>query len=410
MASKFHPEESLNLEMQHVSTVRREYFSFRWIINNFQKFMNRKYNFSSPQFSPNLPSGASKWKLIVFPDNIYPEGTHVALRLVNLSEDGICYSVMYTISFSDLTGKPHELKIGEKVFGHYLDFDECPVVSNRVIKEKCLLQDDSLVITCDLDILICENENNEICKSFEDSAGVMYKSSPENNSSALIPVVKDLSKPLNIVIHDDKNINALLRQAHFPKTENCDIESSNRETNEALTKLSDDLQSLYVSKDEWDITIIVKDGKLYAHKLMLSSRCDYFKNIFKFQHCSDITIPNMSVATLNIVLHYLYTGSLLYPITENAAIDLLTESEHLNLPHLATLTQSFLKLRLNVFNVIDIFKVAKKLKMNTLKYTTLKFVKENQKDVTQTNQWHELMINDPHSAGEMLLTASYRKI
>ena len=104
---------------EQVTTVKRNKFSFLWNIKDFREFLDRQYEFTSPIFSENLSSGASKWKMILHPQNIYPEGVNVALQLLILSEVDKSYSVMYKISFVDERGKHHELKIREKVVNQF---------------------------------------------------------------------------------------------------------------------------------------------------------------------------------------------------------------------------------------------------------------------------------------------------
>lgn len=388
--------------MELHSTIRREMFTLSWTVNNFGELMDRKYELTSPIFKKKIASDISKWKMVVYSEHIYPVGPCVNLRLLRLSDDDNSHSVIFTVSTTDACGKNHSLKTGEKVFHHCSDFVECPIISNREIKEKCLLQNESLIINCKLDLLVCENEDHMIAKTSEES-GDEYEELVKEINVSMGPFVNDLSHSISFKksVDNEKNINALIGNNDSCQT--CP-EISSSKVHEGLEILSDNLSNLYHNTAEADVAINADDGKLRAHKLILTSCSDYFKQVLA-QGKDDINLPGIDIYTLELILQYLYAGKLKQ--FENCCVlNFLNACKILNLPKLADMMQNLVKSKTTVSNATQIFLLAKEMKMDRLKNFVLKFFAEKHEEISQTPEWMHMMKMDPHSAGEVLLTVA----
>lgn len=438
-SEEFEQTKSFNtIPSEKFTSIESKKFSFLWTITNFVEFMDRKYEFTSPIYSESLSSGTSKWRMVLYPYNIYPEGAHVALRLLVLSEVEKSYSVMYTISFIDKNGKHHMLKTREKVFRHSFDFDECPVISNISLKNKDLLSGKSLVIKCEFDLLECGNLVDITCEPYRniDSSAAMscgnlvsaFNISRENldssiNRSSKLPNGTNQEK-INVLfrVHSmndlsysesykkpsdsEKDVNALVGKDSLLENNSSEFDVPNCKI-QGLEILSDDMKHLYYNTSQHDVVIFVDDGKHTAHEIILTSRSDYFKKALISERNKELSIPGINVETLDAVLYYLYTGKL-KQMSENSALDLLKASKVLELPCLENMTtETFLCSRIRTNNVTNVFLMAKELKIESLKNSALKFIAEHREDVTKTQQWNDLMRSDPHSAGEVLLTVAY---
>lgn len=449
-AEEIEQTRSLNtIPCEQFTTVKSKKFSFLWTITNFEEFMDRKYEFTSPIYSENLSSGTSKWRMILHPHNIYPEGVHVGLRLLLLSEVDRSYSTMYTISFIDESGKHHLLKTREKVFRHSFDFDECPIISNISLKNKYLLSGKSLVIKCEFDLLECGNLEDITCEPCGNLDSSAFKSWGNLDSSALkscgnlvsafniswensdssinrsckmpngtnqekinvpfrVHSMNDLSysesykKPSD----SEKDMNALVGKDSLLENNSGEFDAPNCKI-QGLEILSDDMKHLYYNTSQHDVVIYADDGKHTAHEIILTSRSDYFKKALISERNKEINVPGINAETLDAVLYYLYTGKL-KQMSENSALDLLKASKVFELSCLENMTtETFLCSRIRTNNVTNVFLMAKELKIESLKNSALKFIAEHREEVIKTQQWNELMRSDPHSAGEVLLTLAY---
>lgn len=72
--------------------------------------------------------------------------------------------------------------------------------------------------------------------------------------------------------------------------------------------------SLFDSQKFCDVTFNVNGTKFRAHKLILSSRCQYFESMFsKWEETNqpEIELKDVDPSTFNTVLEFLYKGELL---------------------------------------------------------------------------------------------------
>ena len=75
-----------------------------------------------------------------------------------------------------------------------------------------------------------------------------------------------------------------------------------------LVKISSDYQELFQSGKWSDVTLVVGDTELKAHKLILSARSPVFAALFVEMQESKVTITDVSADVLQEVLRYIYTG------------------------------------------------------------------------------------------------------
>lgn len=76
----------------------------------------------------------------------------------------------------------------------------------------------------------------------------------------------------------------------------------------------DDIAALFKTKQFSDITLIVGGSYFLAHRVILASRCEYFRALLfgglAETHSSTIRLNNISSTAFNHVLEYIYTGKL----------------------------------------------------------------------------------------------------
>lgn len=93
----------------------------------------------------------------------------------------------------------------------------------------------------------------------------------------------------------------------------CNITSTLRTQIASNATFVKELQQLYYEEDTKNITIEVADGKLRAHKIILTSRSPVFRGMFnakmKERDTGLVTIPNFSFKTFSVLLEFIYTNS-----------------------------------------------------------------------------------------------------
>jgi len=156
-------------------------------------------------------------------------------------------------------------------------------------------------------------------------------------------------------------------------------------------QLSKDVKSLLNNEKNSDISITVigdvgkkeKPKKFYAHKLILASRCKYFKNLIDFK--KDIVLKDVSQNIFPIVLQYLYTGYCL--LKKDYMMELLEVSHQLELDELHNDVSDYVLKSLTKETVVDLLMDVKasKYKVNTKVFIgkIIHFVEENDIDLFQ---------------------------
>ncbi|XP_060103214.1 rho-related BTB domain-containing protein 2-like [Heteronotia binoei] len=93
-----------------------------------------------------------------------------------------------------------------------------------------------------------------------------------------------------------------------------------------------------------DVTFVVDDGSLLAHKPLLLSGCDFmvamFGSTFRESRAAEVSLPGTNCACLRAVLEFLYTG-LFVPSAELDAMELLVLTDRLCLTRLQALTEQY---------------------------------------------------------------------
>lgn len=79
------------------------------------------------------------------------------------------------------------------------------------------------------------------------------------------------------------------------------------------TTLSSDYIKMFNNQFLSDVTFKVGSSVIYAHKIILASRCEYFNNLYssglKDASDNEIVISNYSYSSVYEFLRFLYTGS-----------------------------------------------------------------------------------------------------
>lgn len=396
------PVESVKGRTQLIQTV----FVYEWSIENFGDFSERKYDIPSPIFCTNLKDG-TEWKLVLFQKYKYPKGPYFVISLVKVSDDINPIGVKYAISI--VSSKVTELmQAKEKCFRHRFDFDECELISHSELTKNRLLKDNTLTIRCEMDIMLVDTFHSEAKKIFSYLEMGQLISDPKEFSTQDLP-------NMNCSFNESKIINKLNDSYNILDKERDEFENSPKEkytlkNEDSINSLLNDLESLYKSKSFSDITLICSGIPIAAHRAVLSTRSVYFKQLCaEKSNSGKVTISDVNSSVMEEVLYYMYTGKLQH-LSVPLALDIYSASRKFKLFKLEELLFDFLKSNITVTNVTEMLQVCEDLVLLDLKYACLKFVNSNNSEVVQSEKWNWLIANNPHIAGEVLLTiASFQK-
>lgn len=143
-----------------------------------------------------------------------------------------------------------------------------------------------------------------------------------------------------------------------------------------------------VNDDEFaDVEFIVEGQSIYAHKAILSQRCEYFGNMFrsgmKESLEGKIRIPDVSRGAFLLLLEYLYVDSI-ENLRVDKAVELYMLADLYRLETLRDMCKNVVKRYLNVENSGPLLQEAAEVHCTVLKDIIIAFIVENFDVVSKT--------------------------
>jgi hypothetical protein len=152
-----------------------------------------------------------------------------------------------------------------------------------------------------------------------------------------------------------------------------------------------DLRHLVNDDTLSDITFIVDEQPVYAHKLLLM-RCSYFRALFlgdmRESRLSSIHIEQVRHPIFTMVLEYLYTDSLLVPL--DSAMELFEAADLFCIPRLKTMCEKTMLQSITVENAAHVFYAADMHTASSLRRKALKYILSHFEDVSKTEAFEEM--------------------
>jgi leucine-zipper-like transcriptional regulator 1 len=152
-----------------------------------------------------------------------------------------------------------------------------------------------------------------------------------------------------------------------------------------------DFRSLVNDETLSDVTFVVEDQDVYAHKFMLM-RCPYFQALFLGQmresQLSTIRIEQVSHPIFLAVLEYLYTDEVHIPF--DAAMELFEAADLYMIPRLKTMCERRMLHSISVDNAASIFHAADMHSASTLRIKALKYMLSHFEEVSKTQSFEEM--------------------
>lgn len=157
-----------------------------------------------------------------------------------------------------------------------------------------------------------------------------------------------------------------------------------------------------------DVTFIVEEKEICAHRCILYARSEYFRNMFdsKMRETSEkeITIQNMSYDVFRAVLEYLYSGRVRV-VQGGLAVDLLKAADMFQIDGLRNLCVDRVEQEVTVGNAAFVVQVADAYNAQHLKTYCITFIMQNFREVIKSESFQTLMRQDPGGLGHEILDA-----
>nr|XP_006822716.1 PREDICTED: BTB/POZ domain-containing protein 19-like [Saccoglossus kowalevskii] len=157
-----------------------------------------------------------------------------------------------------------------------------------------------------------------------------------------------------------------------------------------------EMRKLINHKDMSDVKFVVGENRrtIFAHRCVLSSRCEVFRAMFSDQAASgeDNTVPfilsDVDPEIFLAVLEFIYTNCV--TLSGKIAVDVLASSIEYGLDELKKLCVEYLIESLSVTNACYAMHAAVTYGQDELRESCLKFIEENTKSVFKTDGFHEM--------------------
>ncbi|XP_046452754.1 BTB/POZ domain-containing protein 9-like isoform X2 [Daphnia pulex] len=162
-----------------------------------------------------------------------------------------------------------------------------------------------------------------------------------------------------------------------------------------VRSLSDNFNALLLSDNYQDITLVVENQRIPAHKIILASRSEYFRallfgGLLESQK-SEIELKGISAAAFHALLKYVYTGYVsLCNMKEELVKDLLGLAHQYAFPELEQSVSEYLKSILSQTNMCLVYDVANLYQLRALMEACRQYADRHATDILQSDAFLQL--------------------
>lgn len=163
----------------------------------------------------------------------------------------------------------------------------------------------------------------------------------------------------------------------------------------AVHSLIENMKKLLNNSDFSDITFVVQNQKIYAHKAILVAQCEHFRAMFsggRFAEANqtEIEIPQWSHVAFSAMLEWLYTGHTPRELAAAQLTEVLGLADHYTLDGLKHVCENVLVHSVEIENVCTLLRHADQYMAHELKRYCLSFILKNFEQVTYTKAFEDL--------------------
>ncbi|XP_076441520.1 BTB/POZ domain-containing protein 19-like [Babylonia areolata] len=158
------------------------------------------------------------------------------------------------------------------------------------------------------------------------------------------------------------------------------------------------MKLLVNNKDLHDIQFVIGPArkKVYAHRCILSGRCEVFRAMFvdhtqkngPIEKDTPFILSDMTPEVFLAMLEFIYTNTIV--LNPNTAIDVMATALEYGLDDLKNLCEEYLVDSLNSSNACDRMQAAQTYRLDDLKRKTLEYIETNTQSVFDSKGFEEL--------------------
>ena len=153
------------------------------------------------------------------------------------------------------------------------------------------------------------------------------------------------------------------------------------------TAYSSQMRALVNDEEFSDVTFLVEDQPIHAHRAILAQRCEHFAAMFRSGMRESIErtipIPTISRQVFLLLLEYIYTDSVKVELEH--AIDLYIASDLYQMERLRDMCCTVVRRNLNAENAATLLQTASEAHCQVLKETCMSFIIDNFDVVSKTD-------------------------
>jgi len=147
-----------------------------------------------------------------------------------------------------------------------------------------------------------------------------------------------------------------------------------------------------------DVTIACGDSLFKCHRAILAARSKYFETMFSGgmaeSNQNSVTLSDVGAKTFELLLHYIYTGS----VSQSADLlstELLILADRFLLEDLKSKCEVAIAKTVDKSNAVELLSMAHTYSAQHLQTAAARFVMSNRQDLVKTRQWEDMVRTNP---------------
>lgn len=230
---------------------------------------------------------------------------------------------------------------------------------------------------------------------YENNKKILNPQISTYQSHAFIQMTQTITPPIDQLFQKENYIIQLFQKNTLKST----IGQSTISASQSIQQLQNDLEYLLNNPELSDIVFLLKTQngepkKLFAHKLILCQRCEYFKVMFSSGMMeateNQVIIDDISYEVFLSLMRYIYCGKLSF--RDEDAIYLLAAMNQFGLSEAKKMMKDYFVKKLNIENACLLLEEAEMHEAKELVSCVLKFVEQNTQAVILSKGFEMLSI------------------
>jgi hypothetical protein len=168
-------------------------------------------------------------------------------------------------------------------------------------------------------------------------------------------------------------------------------------TGQESLKIGEFCSTLYDNKDFSDVILAVGESKIYAHKLVLSARSEYFAAMFRsdFIESKDKVVEIEEDEELFKQMIQIFYNNDVSKVDFEVALELIVLARKYLVEELVKSCEKIIIKNKTVENCLEILSVADSIQSKPFKDRAIGFISANIKSISKTPEWENLKTEKP---------------